>query len=178
MDAGSRGGREGIVGHGSLTLLAAFALAGALIAGAVAAATGGQSYRAHAYVIRVPPAYDSARGLAFARSRADPDAGVQLTGRGDFAITVGAGSAAEAMDRATASAKAIKRSLTPRPGLGTIGRGAHAASHDLGPFGWALLGAAAGFWLGAAAAIVRRGSGRAPRRASPPCPPGRPATRG
>jgi hypothetical protein len=161
-----------------MTLLVAFTLAGALIAGGAAAATGDRSYRAHAYVIRVPPAYDNADGLAFARGKADPHARVQLTGRGDFAITVRAGSAAEAMDRATASAKAIKRSLTPQPGLGTIGRGAHAASHDLGPLGWALLGAGAGFWLGAAAAIVRRGSGRAPRRASPPCPPGRPATRG
>jgi hypothetical protein len=168
MDAGSRSGREWIVGHGSMTLLAAFALAGALIAGGAAAASGDESYRAHAYVIRVPPAYDNAGGLAFARAKADPDARVQLTGRGDFAITVRAGSAAEAMDRATASAKAIKRSLTPQPGLGTIGRGAHAASHDLGPVGWGLLGAAAGFWLGAAAAIVRRGSGRAPRRVSAP----------
>jgi hypothetical protein len=178
MEASRGSGREGIVGHGALTLLAAFTVAGALIAGGAAAASGGESYRAHAYVIRVPPAYDSARGLAFARAQADPGARIQLTGRGDFAITVRAGTAAEAMERATASAKAIKRSLRPQPGLGTIGRGAHAASHDHGPLGWALLGAAAGFWLGAAAVIVRRGSGRGPRRASPPYPPGRPAIRG
>jgi len=165
MDAGSSSRGERIVGHGALTLLAAFTLAGALIAGVVAAAAGEQTYRAHAYVIRVPPNYDNARGLAYARSKADPDAHVQLTGRGDFAITARSNSEAEAMARATASAKAIKRSLTPQPGLGTIGRGAHAASHDLGPLGWALLGAAAGFWLGAAAAIVRRGSGLAPRPA-------------
>ena len=178
MDASRGGGREGIVGHGALTLLAAFTLAGALIGGGVAAAGGGTSYHAHAYVIRVPPAYSGAGGLAFARSKADPRASVQLTGRGDFAITASADSEAEAMALATTSAKAIKRSLTPQPGLATIGRGAHAARRELGPPGWALLGAAAGFWLGAAAAIVRSGSARAPRRASPPCPPGRPATRG
>jgi hypothetical protein len=162
-----------------MTLLAVFTLAGALIAGGAAAATGGQrSYRAHAYVIRVPPRYATKEGLALARSKAGPQARVQLTGRGDFAITVRSDSKTEAMTLATIYAKAIKRSLTPQPGLATIGRGARAARRELGPAGWGLLGAAAGLWLGAAAAIVTTGSGRAPRRASPPCPPGRPATRG
>jgi hypothetical protein len=161
-----------------MTLLAVFTLAGALIAGGVAAAGGQRGYRAHAYVIRVPPRYASKAGLALARSKVGPQARVQLTGRGDFAITVRADSEKEAMALATDDAKAIKRSLAPQPGLATIGRGAHRARRELGPAGWALLGAAGGFWLGAAAAIVRSGSGRAPRRASPPCPPGRPATRG
>ena len=147
MDASRGGGREGIVGHGALTLLAVFTLAGALIAGGAAAAGGGRSYRAHAYVIRVPPAYAGKGGLALARGKVGPQARVQLTGRGDFAITVRAPGAAEAMALATSDAKAIKRSLRPQPGLATIGRGAHVARRELGPAGWGLLGAAAGFWL-------------------------------
>jgi hypothetical protein len=95
-------------------LIAAFALVGALAAGSVAAA-GERDFRAHAYVIRVPPAYGTKAGLAMARS-------------------------------------------------------------DL--LAWALLGAAGGLWLGVAAAIVRSGSARAPRRASPPCAPATRATRG
>jgi hypothetical protein len=70
-----------------LTLLAVFTLAGALIAGGAAAAGGERSFRAHAYVIRVPPRYASQEGLALARSKVGPRASVQLTGRGDFAIT-------------------------------------------------------------------------------------------
>jgi hypothetical protein len=84
MDAGRRGGSKRIVGHGSMTLLAVFTLAGAAI-GALAA--GDRDYRAHAYVIRVPPRYASQEGLALARSKVGPRASVQLTGRGDFAIT-------------------------------------------------------------------------------------------
>jgi hypothetical protein len=168
--------------HGALTLqlrlIAAFALAGALIAAGAAVATGDSDYRARAYVIRVPPANGGKAGLARAREIAGPHTGVQLTGRGDFAITARAGSPTEAMALATAAAKSIKRSLPSQPGLFTRGRGAHRADRGLGPAGWALFGAAAGLWLGIAAAIVRRGSGRAPRRALPPCPPGRPATRG
>jgi hypothetical protein len=79
---------------------------------------------------------------------------------------------------ATDAAKAIRRSLPVQPGLYTRGRGAHRADRGLGPAGWALFGAAGGLWLGLAAAIVSRGSARGPRRALPPCPPGRPATRG
>jgi hypothetical protein len=158
-----------------MTLLAVFTLAGAAI-GALAA--GDRDYRAHAYVIRVPPAYSDKAGLARAREEVGPGVSVQLTGRGDFNITARAKDEETAMALATASAKAIRRSIVPQPGLATIGRGARAAERDLGPVGWALLGAAAGFWVGAAAAIVRRGSARAPRRASPPCPPARPATRG
>jgi hypothetical protein len=175
MDAGSRGGSKRIVGHASMTLLGVFTLAGA---GIGTAAGGDRDYRAHAYVIRVPPGYSNKAGLGFARGKVPPHVGVQLTGRGDFQITARAAGEQDAIELATASAKAIKRSLAPQPGLATIGRGARAARRDLGPAGWGLLGAAAGFWVGAAAAIVRSGSRRAPRRASPPCPPGRPATRG
>jgi hypothetical protein len=124
------------------------------------------------------PAYADKQGLALARRKVGPGVGVQLTGRGDFQITARAKGDEEAIELATASAKAIRRSLVTQPGLATMGRGARAARRDLGRLGSALLGGFAGFWVGAAAAIVRRGSGRAPRRASPPCPPGRPAIRG
>ena len=48
-------------------LIVAFTLLGALVAGAIAG-IGGREYRAHAYVIRVPPAYSYAGGLALARA--------------------------------------------------------------------------------------------------------------
>lgn len=176
MDAGGSRGSERIVGHGALTLslrlIVAFTLAGALIAGGIALARGDRTYQAHAFVIRVPPQYEGAKGLTFARARIVPGAHVQHTGRGDFAITASGDTAEEAMARATDSAKAIKRSLAPQPGLATVGRGAHVARRELGAPGWALLGALAGFWIGAALAIVRRGSARAPRRASAPYAPG------
>ena len=108
-------------------------------------------------MIRVPPAYSGKAGLALARSQA-PRGSVQLTGRGDFAITVRAPSEGEAMALATGYAKAIKRSLRREPGLATRGRGARRAARELGPLGWALLGGFAGLWLGVAAEIVRSGS--------------------
>lgn len=48
-------------------LIAGFALVGALAGGSIAA-LGERDYRAHAYVIRVPPAYGTKAGLAMARS--------------------------------------------------------------------------------------------------------------
>jgi hypothetical protein len=168
-------------GHGARTLplrlIAAFTLAGALL-GAGITALGERDYTARAYVIRIPPEYGTTRGLAFARRHVGRGDSVQLTGRDDFAIAVSAPSEAETRERAVADAKAIKRSMRLQPGLATIVRRPHGAGRDLGPGGWALFGAAGGLWLGLAAAIVRRGSGRAPRRALSPCPPGRPATRG
>jgi hypothetical protein len=166
----------------NLRLIAAFAVIGALLAGGFAASRE-RDYRAHAYVIKVPPAYGDKRGLAFARgervlSRVASDrpvawlrrhSRVQLTGRRDFAISVRAPSEAEAVALATAYAKALKRSLRPVPGLVTQGRAAHRARLAPGPFLWALLGGVGGLWIGAAVAIVRSGSARAPRRASPAC---------
>ena len=168
-------------------VIVALTLLGALLGGA-SAAFADRDYRAHAYVIRVPPVYGGKAGLALARSepvlsralrlaRTGPRsvdwlrdrARVQLTGRLDFAISVRGPTRAEAIALATAYAMAIKRSLRPEPGLGTRGRGARAARRELGPVGPALIGGAAGLWLGAAVAIVRSGSGRARRRASAPC---------
>jgi hypothetical protein len=175
----------------NLRVIAGFALLGALLAGAFAA-THERPWRAHAYVIKVPPAYGDERGLELARSErvlsrvasARPVAWlrrhsrVQLTGRRDFAISVRAPSEAEAVALATAYAKALKRSLRRVPGLVTQGRAAHRARLAPGPVVWALLGGVGGLWIGAAVAIVRSGSARAPRRASAPCAPATRATPG
>jgi hypothetical protein len=168
-------------------LILGFALAGALLAGCISVARQSE-YRAHAYVIRVPPDYGGDRGLELARSdtvmlralalaqarRRSSDwlrrrVGAQLTGRRDLALTVRASDRREAITLATAYAKAVKRELPDVPGLATRGRGARTAEQAPGLVGWVLAGSAVGVWLGAAAAIVRNGSGRAPRRASAPC---------
>jgi hypothetical protein len=165
-------------------VIIAFVLAGALLAGGVSALQE-RDYRAHAYVIRVPPAYGGEAGLRLARSEAvlGRAAGqrstdwlrrhseVQHTGRGDFAISVRAPGEGEAVALATAYAKSVKQALRPVPGLATRGRGARTAERGLGPAGWGLIGAAAGLWLGAAVVIVRSGSRRGRRRASAPCAP-------
>ena len=182
----------------TLRIVLACTVLGALLAGGVAAA-GERPYRARAFVVRLPPAYGNAQGLEWARSdpvlrsalalagereRRAPGwlrerSKVELTSRLDFAITVETTDREATTALATAYAKAIRRSLTPAPGLVTRGRGAQRAQPVLGPAGWALLGGAGGMWLGAALAIVlSRGSGRAPRRASPPCAPARPTTPG
>jgi hypothetical protein len=170
-----------------MRLILGFGLAAALLAGGLAALRE-NDYRAHAYVIKVPPAYEGDWGLAVARSdrvlrrtegSPSPDwlrdhANVQHTGRGDFAISVSAPSEAEAVALATAYAKAVKQTLVLQPGLATRGRGARTAERPLGPLGWGVIGGAVGLWLGAAVTIVRSGSRRGPRRASAP---GAPATR-
>jgi hypothetical protein len=174
-----------------MRLILGIGLAAALLAGGVAALQE-RAYRAHAYVIRVPPAYAGEGGLRQARStqvleralvlaHAERSTAwlrersrVQHTGRGDFAITVRAPSAGEASALATGYAKAVKLSLRKVPGLATRGRGARTAERSLGPVGWAVIGGAVGLWLGAAVTIVRSGSRRGPRRASAP---GAPATR-
>jgi hypothetical protein len=175
----------------TLRVIACFAIIGAVAAGGVAA-TRPRDYRAHAYVIKVPPSYGNQSGLALARRERVLEqvaswrsvawlrrhSRVQLTGRRDFAISVRAPGETEAVTMATAYAKALKRSLRPVPGLATRGRGARRARLAPSPLAWALLGAAAGLWLGVAAAIVRSGSARAPRRASAPCAPATRATPG
>ena len=55
--------------HVDVRIVLGCALVGALAAGTVAA-TGGRDYRAHSYVIRVPPGYTGERGLELARSDA------------------------------------------------------------------------------------------------------------
>ena len=166
------------------------ALAAALAAGCWALARG-SDYEARSFVIRLPPGYAGERGielarrdpvlksaLALARER-DREPGrlrdrssVELTSRLDLSFVVHTPERDESIALANAYAKAYRQSIPPEPGLIARVRGAAAAERDLGPFGWTLLGGAAGLWLGMALAILldaRSGSAPAPRPASAPC---------
>ena len=158
------------------------AVLGGIVAGALASA-GDNDYRARSYVIRVPPAFTGEAGLVRARDdavlrRALELAGeserdvrwlresstAELTSRMDLSFTVKAPDREQSAALATAYAKAYRQEIPRRPGLTTEGRGARDARRTLGPIGWTLLGAAAGLWLGMAAAIVRDGRARASSR--------------
>jgi hypothetical protein len=158
-------------------IVVGFALLGALVAGAFAV-TGGRDYRARSFVIRVPPDFAGERGLARARGDAvlrralvlggEEGRGVEwlrgrstaeLTSRMDLSFTVSSPDREQSAALATAYAKAYRSEIPRRAGLTTRGRGARDAQRTLGPVGWTLLGAAAGLWLGMAAAIVREGVG-------------------
>ena len=123
-----------------LRIVLGCAVAGALLAGGLAAA-GERDYRARAFVIRVPPDYGNEAGLRLVRSdpvlrrvlalarvgSRDPRwlrerSSVQLTSRLDFAITVETPDRLAAAALATAYAKAIRRSLRTEPGLVTRAR--------------------------------------------------------
>jgi hypothetical protein len=169
-----------------LRIVIGCALLCALAAGAFAVA-GGRDYRARSFVIRVPPGYTGERGLELARGdrvlrralalATDPErdpawlrehSGAELTSRLDLAFTVESDDRERSAALATAYAKAFRREIPTTPGLATRGRGARDAQPGLGPLGWALLGGAAGLWLGAALAILlasRSGSAPAPRPA-------------
>jgi hypothetical protein len=159
-------------------IVLAFALAGALLAGALAL-TGGRDYRARSFVIRVPPGFTGDRGLARARGddvlrralalagedRLDPAwlrerSTAELTSRMDLSFTVRSPDRERSVALATAYAKAFRAEIPPRAGLTTTGRGARDAERTLGPVGWTLLGGMGGLWLGMAVAIVRHGRGR------------------
>jgi hypothetical protein len=147
-----------------MRILLACVLLGALIGAGVALGQQ-RDYTARAFVIRVPPLAGGESVLALARSDAVLRGAVELS-------EVAAG-------LATAYAKAVKRALPVEPGLNTRGLGARRAQIERGPLAWGLIGAAVGLWIGALLLIlVRRGSARAARRASPPCAPETPATRG
>lgn len=154
------------------------ALLGAILAGALAAAAGAD-YRARSFVIRVPPDFSGERGLALARGDAvlgralelasedelDPGwlrerSTAELTSRQDLSFTVEAPERDQSAALATAYAKAYRERIPRRAGLTTRGRGARDAQRTLGPLGWALLGGAAGLWLGMALEIVREGRAR------------------
>jgi hypothetical protein len=189
------------LGGVDLRVVIGCALVFAIGAGAVAAA-GERDYRARSFVIRVAPQFGGTRGIGLARSepvlrrtlvlageRARDTrwlrrhSSVELTSRRDLALTVETPEREATVVLATGYAKAVRRSLPRVPGLATRGRGARDAQPELGPVGWALLGGAAGLWVGAAVSIlreglVRSGSARAARRASPPGAPARRATPG
>jgi hypothetical protein len=158
-----------------LRIVIGCALLAALAAGALALA-GGRDYRARSFVIRVPPAYAGERGLELARTEpvlrralvlagdreSDPawlrdHSGASLTSRLDLAFTVSTDDRERSAELATGYAKAFRREIPTTPGLATRGRGARDAQPGLGPLGWALLGGAAGLWLGAALAILIAG---------------------
>jgi hypothetical protein len=160
-----------------------------------------REYRARAYVIQVPAALGPQRGVELARSEPVLRQTIELAGtegidsaelrrrstaestsRLDLAVTVEADRPQQAIELATAYAKAVRRSVPDDEGLPTRGVGARRAEGGLGPMRWPLIGALIGLVVGMALAIVtdglRRGSAPAPRRASPPCARARRATRG
>jgi hypothetical protein len=159
-------------------IVVACALVGAVAAGGLAL-VGGTDYRARSFVIRVPPDFSGERGLALARGDAvlqrtldlageredvpwlRERSTAELTSRLDLSFTVEAPGRDQAAALATAYAMAYREQIPPRAGLTTRGRGTRTAQRTLGPIGWALLGGAAGLWLGMAIAIVRGGRARA-----------------
>jgi hypothetical protein len=175
-----------------------------LICAAVAAAVAWgteDSYRARAYVIQVPAAIGPERGVELARSEpvlrhAIALAGVEglnadelrrrssaeSTSRLDIALTAEADRPEQAVQLATAYAKAFRRAIPDDRGLPTRGVGARRAQSELGPGGWALIGAIVGLGVGSALALLyaglSRGSAPAPRPAGAPYPRARRVTRG
>jgi hypothetical protein len=156
----------------------------ALAAGAVAL-LGERDYRARSFVVRVPPDFSGARGLDLARSdkvlahalelAGEADRGVgwlrahsgaELTSRMDLTFTVETPERGLSPRLATAYARAFRSEIPRRAGLTTTAQGTRAAQPGLSPAGWALLGGAAGLWLGVAVAIVL--DGRASRRRRKP----------
>jgi hypothetical protein len=177
-------GRQGL----AIVLASVLVFAGA---GGALAVGERREYRARAYVIQVPAALGPQRGVELARS--DPVlretielAGVEgidlaelrrrsaaeSTSRLDIAVTVQADRPQQAIELATAYAKAVRRSIPDDEGLPTRGVGARRAEGGLGPLRWPLIGALVGLLVGAALAIVsdglRRGSAPGSRRASRP----------
>jgi hypothetical protein len=186
--------------RGSLTIVLASTVIFAA-GGSVLALGDGGDYRASAYVIQVPAALGPERGVELARServlrQAISLAGVEglsadelrrrstaeSTSRLDIALTAEADRTEQAIQLATAYAKAVRRSIPDDEGLPTRGVGARRAEGGLGPLRWPLIGALVGLVVGAALAIVsdglKRGSAPAPPRASRPYARARRATRG
>ncbi len=182
-------------------------LAGTLLAGAVAGlwATGqARDYRARAFVVAVPSDLGGPRGVELARSdRVLRDAvrlsrveGVdsawlrrrsraEITSRLDLVFTVEAPGSEEARALAVGYAKAFRAAIPDDRGLPVRGGSNGQAQRMLGPLGWAALGGFGGLTLGIALLILRRGlrgptrgSDLGPRRASAPCAPATPPTRG
>jgi hypothetical protein len=180
------GGRRG------LTIVAVSTLVCAVGAAAVASALE-RGYRARAYVIQVPAALGPERGVQLARSERVLRHAIALSGvegvaadqlrrrssaestsRLDIAVTVEADRPEQAVELATAYAKAFRRAIPDDKGLPTRGVGARRAQSELGPAGWGLIGGIVGLGLGTALALLyeglTRGSARARRHASAPYP--------
>lgn len=176
------GGRRG------LTIVVVSTLVFAAGAAAVAAGTE-RGYRARAYVIQVPAALGPERGVELARSESVLRQAIWLSGveelgvdelrgrttaestsRLDVALTAEADSPEEAVELATAYAKAFRRAIPDDEGLPTRGVGARRAKTEPGPLGWGLIGGVVGLGAGFALALLydglRRGSTSPPRPAS------------
>jgi hypothetical protein len=175
-----------------------------LIFAAGAAAVGSSTergYRARAYVIQVPAALGPERGVDLARSERVLRQAISLSGvegvsaeelrrrstaestsRLDVALTAEAGSPEQAVELATAYAKAFRRAIPDDEGLPTRGVGARRAQSALGPTGWGMIGGVVGVGVGLALALLydglRLGSTPGPRPASAPYPRARRVTRG
>ncbi len=162
--------------------------------GAVYGTTRESEYRARSYVIQVPTAFAGERGVAIARRegilrRAVALSGVsglsaawlrdhsevETTSRLDLSFLVRSPSREDAMALATGYAKAYRRAIPEATGLPVRGSGAHDAARAPGVVAFGLGGAFAGVLAGLALFFIldglRRGSARAPRRASGACAP-------
>jgi hypothetical protein len=165
-----------------LTIVVASVLVFAAAASAFALGKG-REYRARAYVIQVPAALGPQRSVQLARSERVLRQTISLAGIGgidlaelqrrseaestsrlDIAVSVEADRPQQAIELATAYAKAVRRSIPDDEGLPTRGLGARRAEGGLGPLRWPLIGALVGLLVGAALAIVSEGlrSGPAP----------------
>jgi hypothetical protein len=126
----------------------------------VLALSEGPDYQARAYVIQVPGALGTERGVELAWSdwvlreaillsgvkRLDSGelrrrSKAESTSRLDIALTVEADRPQEAIRLAPAYAKAVMRAIPDDEGLPTRGKGARRAEGGLGPFRWPLFGA-------------------------------------
>jgi hypothetical protein len=180
----------GVDGRRCLTIVATSVLVFA--AAGVALALGEErEYTARAYVIQVPAALGPQRGVELARSEAVLHQTIELAGieaihsaelrrrstaestsRMDIAVTVEADRPQQAIQLATAYAKAVRRSIPDDEGLPTRGVGARSAEGGLGPLRWPLIASLVGLLIGVALAIVNAGlrqrSAHGPRPDSSP----------
>jgi hypothetical protein len=177
------GGRRG------LTIVAVSTLVFA--AGAAVASGPERGYHARAYVIQVPAALGPERSVELARSKRVLREAIALSGveglgvqelrrrstaestsRLDIALTAEAESPDDAVELATAYAKAVRRAIPDDEGLPTRGVGARRAQSELGRAGWGVIGGVVGLGVGFALALLYDGltrrSAPAPRPASAP----------
>jgi hypothetical protein len=173
-----------------MAVMLACALVFAAGAGLIAS-RGEQDYRARAFVIQVPSYLGNERGLALARSdrvlrRAIELSGVagvsvsglrssskaEITSRLDLAFTVEAARADHAAALSAGYARAFRSAIPDDMGLPVRGVRAGVPERELGPAGWAVLGAFVGLGVGGALTLLRRGiRGRAARRSALVRPP-------
>jgi hypothetical protein len=191
-DSSAQATVELVGGRRGLTIVVVSTLVFAAGAAVVTAGTE-RPYRARAYVIQVPAALGPDRGVELARSERILSQAISISGvhgvsvddlrrrstaestsRLDVALTAEADSPEQAVELATAYAKAFRRAIPDDEGLPTRGVGARRAQTELGPVGWGFIGGAVGLGVGIALALLydglKRGSAPAQRRAAAPRP--------